>query len=381
MTRSDHTGAPIHQWLSGPLDALAKRQIELLSHLPDVTRVVVLPDAHAGARLCNGCVIATRELIYPDAVGGDIGCGYTAVRIAGSPDWCEDSGLLHDVLRRLSHAIHTLRGKPGSQALAEASPDPELLSTPSLVSAARRDGRCQLGTLGRGNHFVEIQRGLRGDAWLMVHSGSRAMGQAIHADATRAAASDPGRTHSLSRETPEGMAYLRNAHWATRWASANRSQIIAKVHDVLRSCAGVGIERATLIDSPHNTISIENHSGHELLIHRKSAVRAAVGEPILIAGSAATFSVHAVGLGCDRSLHSSAHGAGRAYNRRDAAARFGPREITRQYGTVVFNKSLAPRLRDESPGSYRDLRAVLKSQRELARVTQRLEPVLSFKGV
>jgi tRNA-splicing ligase RtcB len=381
MSRPNAPGAPIHRWVCGPIDALARRQIELLASLPDVTRVVVLPDAHAGSHVCNGCVIATQDLIYPDAVGRDIGCGYAAAQITGDASWCDDPGTLREVLGQMGRAIGILKRRGGAAALTTYPPDPEMLSVPSLRSAARRDGAVQLGTLGRGNHFVEIQREAGASAWLMVHSGSRAMGESIHSYHTKNARIDRCPLPALSRATPEGTGYLRDAAWATAWASANRARIIELVHEVLVLCVGSGMVPDTQIDSPHNTISIERHGGVEVLVHRKSAARAVLGEPLLIAGSAGTFSVHASGLGCDRSLHSAAHGAGRAHSRREAAARFGPREVTRQYGRVIFDTTLVPRLRDESPGSYRDLRPVLECQRELARVTRRLKPVLNFKGV
>ncbi|MBX3315660.1 MAG: RtcB family protein [Phycisphaeraceae bacterium] len=382
MTSNDHHTASVHSWLAGQLDAEAKQQLAAAASLPDVRRVIVLPDAHAGARVCNGCVVATESLVYPDAVGRDIGCGYTAAMLRGSTDWCDERASLREILHRIGAGVRILRQTSLDGAPLPDSLDPEALSVMTLRSAARRDGRIQLGTLGRGNHFVEVQRDDEGHAWLMVHSGSRGIGEAIHAHHSRGAA--VGRRAALlgiDRDGPDGRAYMGDALWAARWASENRKRVIDAAADAIASVAGTTLDRASLIDSPHNTIASEHFGGRELLIHRKSAVRARAGESVLIAGSAATFSVHAIGMGCAASLDSCAHGAGRARRRAEAAKRFSPREVARQYGSVVFDERLAERLRDETPGAYRDLRPVLKAQRDLARTTRRVVPLVSFKGV
>lgn len=382
MTSNDPGAASVQSWLAGTLDGEAKQQIAAAASLPDVQRVIVLPDAHAGARVCNGCVVATESLIYPDAIGRDIGCGYTAAMLLGSTDWCDDRTSLREILHGFGAAVRILRQASRDGTPLPDSLDPEALCTPTLRSAARRDGCVQLGTLGRGNHFVELQRDDEGRAWLMVHSGSRGIGEAIHAHHTRGGAA--GRRAALvgiDRGGPEGRAYMGDALWAARWASENRRRIIDAAADAIASIAGTALDRASLIDSPHNTIAVEHFGGRDFLIHRKSAARAGAGELVLIAGSAATFSVHAMGMGCLESLHSCAHGAGRALRRAEAARRFGPREVARQYGSVVFDERLAEQLRDETPGAYRDLRPVLKAQRDLARTTRRLVPLVSFKGV
>ena len=185
----------------------------------------------------------------------------------------------------------------------------------------------------------------------------------------------------MVRGTPSGDAYLSDATSVQAWASANRQMILTLAAAAAADIVGASMCPSSVIDSPHNTIGIERHGGEELVVHRKSAARARMGEPVLIAGSAATFSVHAEGLGCGGSLESCAHGAGRELARSAAARRFGAREVARQYGAVVFDRRLADRLRDEAPDSYRDLRPVLKAQRDLARTVRRLEPLLSFKGV
>lgn len=371
--------APISSWLAGPLDSLARRQIDLMAALPDVRRLVVLPDAHAGSLVCNGTVLATESAIYPDAVGRDIGCGYTAARLDCDSDSFRGSSILESLLEQLSARVQTLRRRDRADRddLRPSSP----LSEPSLESEWRRITKAQFATLGRGNHFIEFQRDGDDRIWIMVHSGSRALGETIHEYHASRASSRHRRLARLERGTPQGDAYLNDALRAQQWASANRAALLAIAVEAAAAVAHASVESSTMIDSPHNTIATERHDGAELVVHRKSAARARDGEPVLIAGSASTFSVHAVGLGYGPSLESCAHGAGRALPRSVAARRFGPREVARQYDTVVFDRRLVDRLRDEAPSAYRDLRPVLKAQRDLARTIRRLVPLVSFKGV
>lgn len=378
MNSRRSNSAQIETWLAGPLDAEAKRQIGLMSSLPDARRVVVLPDAHAGSLVCNGTVLATESAIYPDAVGRDIGCGYTAARLSCGSESLRDPRELRLVLGKLGDQIRTLRRR--ERVARESLCPPCQFSDSGLQSEWRRITSMQLATLGRGNHFIEIQRDEEGRVWIMVHSGSRSLGEAVYLRHTSRASSRYRRIARLERGTPAGDAYLHDAMCAQKWASANRASLLAIAAETLAEVAGASIESSTMIDSSHNTVAVERHHGEELVVHRKSAARAREGEPVLIAGSAATFSVHAVGLGCALSLESCAHGAGRELPRSVAARRFGSREVLRQYGDVAFDTSLADRLRDEAPGAYRDLRPVLRAQRDLARVNRRLVPLLSFKG-
>lgn len=371
--------AIVSSWLAGPLDSLAKRQIDLMAALPDVRRLVVLPDAHAGSLVCNGTVLATESAIYPDAVGRDIGCGYTVARLACDSDSFRVLPMLQSLLEQLAARVQTLRRRHRADRddLRPSSP----LSDSTLESEWRRITTVQLATLGRGNHFIEFQRDADDRIWIMVHSGSRALGEAVHHYHTSRANARHRGAARLERGTSLGDAYVNDALRAQQWAAANREALLKLAADAAGEIAGASIESSSMIDSPHNTIAIERHNGAEVVVHRKSAARARDGEPVLIAGSASTFSVHAVGLGCGSSLESCAHGAGRALPRSVAARRFGPREVARQYDTVVFDRRLVDRLRDEAPLAYRDLRPVLKAQRDLARTTLRLVPLVSFKGV
>jgi tRNA-splicing ligase RtcB len=378
MASNPGDGASISSWLAAPLDARAKRQIALMAALPGVQRLAVLPDAHAGSLLCNGVALATESAIYPDAVGRDIGCGYTAVRLVCEPEPLEHPRVLQTILERLCARVQTLRRRDRAEP-GELPPAPTL-SEPLLDAEWRRISRSQFATLGRGNHFIEIQRDAEGHHWIMVHTGSRSLGEAVHLRHTSRAGARIRGVARLEIGTAQGDAYLHDARCVQQWASANRVALLELAARAVAEIAGAAIESSSTIDSPHNTISVEHHNA-EFIVHRKSAARARVGDRVLMAGSASTFSVHAVGLGCRASLESCAHGAGRALPRSVAARRFGAREVERQYERVVFDRRQVDRLRDEAPLAYRDLRSVLRAQHELARTTLRVFPLLSFKGV
>ena len=200
-------GVPVHAWLAGPLSTDVARSIERLARAPDVRRVAVMPDVHRAGEVCVGVALATGGLVYPAAVGGDIGCGMTAARFdVPAADLASDPRLGATVLARLARAVPSMKGAPGTVP-DTLPPDtaPEGLSDGRLAHAARREGRWQLGSLGRGNHFLELQADQDGALWIMIHSGSRGMGQAISAwHLARSAARAPGALPALDAGSEAG---------------------------------------------------------------------------------------------------------------------------------------------------------------------------------
>ena len=177
---TDAASAKVSKWLSEPLPADVSKVIDRLARTDDVCHIAVMPDVHLAGEVCNGLAIATKELIYPEAVGGDIGCGMLAVACDLAADVLSDEQAAHRVMQGLYE--HIPSNKHVGNQLSAQLPDALMrrkLSAPSLEKLKSRDGRLQLGTLGRGNHFVELQSDAEGRLWLMLHSGSRAMGQAI----------------------------------------------------------------------------------------------------------------------------------------------------------------------------------------------------------
>lgn len=367
----------VKTWLIEPLSSDVRRAIERLSRAKDVQRVVVLPDVHLAREVCIGTVVATSRLIYPAAVGGDIGCGVAAIAFDAAADALRNEPNACRMLERLREVVPIIRHKNRvlPRELAAAS-----VSDPRLETTRRRDGAVQFGTMGRGNHFLEFQSDDEGRLWLMIHSGSRAVGQAIRDFHIARAIGSGGGLASLPADSAHGAAYLNDAQRAREYARANRRAMIDAAADAVRELLAAAPIESTYFDCDHNHVARETHAGEELWVHRKGAMRAAADEPGIIPGSMGTESFHVQGRGGEASLCSSSHGAGRAMARDEARRRIRPGDLERQMGEVWFDASIAAGLREEAPTAYKDIGRVLRAQSDLTRVVRRLRPVLVYKG-
>ena len=372
----------IQEWICEPLPEDVRQRLDRLRESDGIHHIAVMPDVHLSGTFCIGTVIASRDRIYPEAVGGDIGCGMLAVRT---------KALAQDILGVERDAARILRGlktlvpinRHSSLTMPRAIPtgvDQESLSERALNSRAHRDGLVQLGTLGRGNHFLEMQSDDQGSLWIMVHSGSRAMGQAIAAHHSRFCLEEPGGLRFLPADSPGGEAYLRDVGWARRYAHENRLAMVEAVAALLEELVDVGLEEESLFSCDHNHVQRETHGGAELWVHRKGALSAREGEAGIVPGSMGTVSFHTIGRGCAAALTSSSHGAGRSLSRTEARRRISVREFRRQMKGVWFDRTEEFRLRDEAPAAYKDVEAVMRAQRRLTRVVRRLRPMLVHKG-
>jgi tRNA-splicing ligase RtcB len=323
---SDAGGAPLRAWLAQPLSREVAEAIDRLRRAPDVLRVAVLPDVHLGTDVCVGVAMATAEAIYPQAVGGDIGCGMLAVAFD------VDGGALTDPVTaaRTLAAIGLVvpaRRRNRTQTIAQpTSLASAPLSDAGLDAVRRRDGVLEFATLGSGNHFIELQADAEERLWLMIHSGSRAVGPAIRdrhlARATRAG-------HGLwllNTSTDAGAAYLHDADWARQYADASRRAMADAVGEAIAPFVGGRLVWATAIATDHNHVVRERHDGRLCFVHRKGAMPAAAGVAGVVPGSMGTSSVHVEGRGHPDSLASSAHGAGRVLSRSAARSRISERD-------------------------------------------------------
>jgi tRNA-splicing ligase RtcB len=367
-------------WVAGRVPDDVQASLARLASAEDVRHVAVMPDVHLAHDVCVGTVLATSRLIYPAAVGGDIGCGMLAAAFnveAAALDDAVPAAAMFERLRRLVpvHRHHAARPLPSSL-------DPSSLSDGRLQVVARRDGRVQLGTLGRGNHFLEFQSADEEDGrlWVMIHSGSRAVGPAVRdAHLARAAMGRAGLA-SLDAGGDAGRAYLNDTTWTCRYADANRRAMLeaaaAAVKDVLRA----ELVPTSVLSCDHNHVRREVHGGEPVWVHRKGAMSAGDGEPGIIPGSMGTRSFHVAGRGQPDSLCSSSHGAGRAMSRDEARRRISTKELRRQLLGVWFDAAAEHALRDEAPGAYKDVRVVMRAQRDLTCIGRRLRPILVYKG-
>jgi tRNA-splicing ligase RtcB len=247
------------------------------------------------------------------------------------------------------------------------------LSHASLESVRRKEGCVEFATLGSGNHFIELQEDENGRLWVMVHSGSRAMGQAIRDHHLERAQLVDNRLRMLDASSEAGASYLHDASWARRFADASRKAIAHEVCQVLTKQLGARVCWETLITTDHNHVSFECYDGVDFWVHRKGAMPARLGEIGVLPGSMGTLSFHVQGRGHEAALCSSAHGAGRAMSRTEARTKVTERDLRRQMEGVWYDCRLAGRLRDEAPTAYKDIRAVLRAQREMVKVVRTLK--------
>jgi tRNA-splicing ligase RtcB len=355
--------------------------IERLRRAPDVQRIAVMPDVHLSTDVCIGVVVATSSLIYPQAVGGDIGCGMLAVALDIEATALDDPRVAGQVLTDLGQAVPARRRNRRATVALPADVANVTLSDAHLESVRRTEGAIEFATLGSGNHFIEIQADDDGGLWLMVHSGSRTLGPAIRDHHLARAQPVGNRLRALDANSGAGREYLHDATFARRFAGASRRAMAEEVGQVLARRLGAHVCWETVITTDHNHVSLERHGGRDLWVHRKGAMPAQLGESGVLPGSMGSLSFHVEGRGHEESLCSSAHGAGRALSRTSARDKVTEREFRRQMEGVWYDSRLTEKLRDEAPSAYKDIRAVVRAQKELVKVTRTLGPVLNYKGV
>jgi tRNA-splicing ligase RtcB (3'-phosphate/5'-hydroxy nucleic acid ligase) len=377
---SDLSLPPIRVWLTAPLGHEVAEALGRLQRAPDVQRIAVMPDVHLANDICVGVVLATSRLVYPQAVGGDIGCGMLAVATKSTADPLRDPKAAGRILAGLAKTIPSRRRN--RQAVIAQPEELNLgeLSNSRLESIRRSEGALEFATLGSGNHFLELQADEEDWLWLMIHSGSRALGHAIRDHHLAEAQIISGHFRALEAQSAGGAAYLQDLDWARRYAAASRRAMAAEAERVIQDVIGARLSWETSITTDHNHVALEQHGAGKLWVHRKGAMAVQAGELGVLPGSMGTLSFHIEGRGCEEALKSSAHGAGRAMSRSEAAKKVSRAELQRQMKGVWFDWRLADEIRDEAPTAYKDIRAVLKAQHELVKVRRTLRPLLNYKG-
>ncbi|GEN07825.1 tRNA-splicing ligase RtcB [Myxococcus fulvus] len=372
---------PILAW-TRRLPPGAEAQLRLIASQPYVVEhVAAMPDLHVARRIAVGSVFATGHHIVPGALGGDLGCGVRAYRFA-YPAALLGRDLLESLLARLSRVIPvgdaTHRGKGLALPVELVSPP---LSTQRLCREWERLAPRHLGTLGGGNHFVELDRDAGGDLWLLLHSGSRGVGATIADHHLRVAtALGEGTLPGLSLHTPEGAACLADTQLACRFARVNRDVLAARALEVLSDVLGLTPDADATVDVHHNHVAPEEHFGRTLWVHRKGAVGLEAGQRGLIPGSMGTASYVVKGLGEPRSFRSCSHGAGRVLSRTEARARIRPAALEHALRRVVHDAGKADSLVEEAPAAYRDIAEVLQDEVDLVTPVRRLTPIAVLKG-
>ena len=383
-------GVDIRLWTRPEeVESQAMQQLRNISALPwAVKHVAVMPDVHFGRGATVGSVIALRDAVSPAAVGVDIGCGMTAVRTSLTASDLPDN--LRALRSRIEAAVPVGFQQHAEPAFGEGDASDwkafwrgfENL-TPAVHARAEKALR-QIGTLGGGNHFLEVCLDEEQQVWVMLHSGSRNIGNELaqhHISVARKLAHnaelpDPDLAVFLSG-TPEMAAYRHDLYWAQDYARRNRSVMLRLVCDVLR-----GEFEHVRFDEPischHNYVAEETHFGEDVLVTRKGAIRAGLGELGIIPGSMGTGSYIVRGLGNPESFESASHGAGRKMSRTKAKKVFTAKDLAEQTAGVECRKDSG--VVDEIPGAYKDVEKVIASQSDLVSVVAKLKQVVCVKG-
>lgn len=394
-------GRPVKMWTHGvPVEEEAKRQLINTAKMPFIFKhIAVMPDVHLGKGSTIGSVIPTVGAIIPAAVGVDIGCGMMAARTTLTANDLPDKlGRLRSAIEQaVPHGLSPRKGgdkgswnrppKPVDAAWARLKPEFDRIceKAPRLE---RTNNYHHLGTLGSGNHFIEICIDETGFVWFMVHSGSRGVGNAIGSHYIELAKQDM-RTH-LANLPDQDLAYLEEGTrhykdyveavgWAQKFASMSREvmmqNIIAAVRTVIDKPFDAHVEA---VNCHHNYVQKETHFGREVLVTRKGAVSAREGELGIIPGSMGAKSYIVRGKGNPESFHSCSHGAGRTMSRHEAKRRFSVEDQVRATRGVECRKDAS--VIDEIPMAYKDIDAVMEAQRDLVEVVHTLKQVVCVKG-
>ena len=397
------TGVPIKAWTRGvPFEAEARKQLQNLGSLPFIHKwVAAMPDVHLGKGATVGSVIPTFGAIIPAAVGVDIGCGMMAIRTDLTASDLPDD--LHAVRLAIEAAVPHGRtdsggrndrgawGDPPERVLeAWAALAPRYESLADRHRAIRKANHVShLGTLGTGNHFVEVCLDEAESVWVVLHSGSRGIGNKIGTYFIDLAKAEMSRhfIHLPDADLaylPEGTVhfddYVEAVGWAQEFALCNRRLMMESVLAAMRSVPGLRPFEAGLVaaNCHHNYVERERHYGRDVFVTRKGAVRARLGDLGVIPGSMGARSFIVRGLGNPESFCSCSHGAGRAMSRTEARRRFSLEDHALATAGVECRKDAD--VIDETPGAYKPIEAVMEAQKDLVEILHTLHQVVCVKG-
>lgn len=373
-------------WASDIEDATVD-QAQLAASMPFVRgHLALMPDAHIGIGATIGSVIPTEGAVIPSAVGVDIGCGMIAVECPF------DAGLLPDDLDRLLGYVGAVvpagvgRGHDTARDLG-----PLFKSMPEdATQKEQATAQNQLGSLGSGNHFVEVCLDERDSVWVVLHSGSRGVGNQIAQRHIKTAKADMKRYFIdladpdlayFVEGTPQFAAYIAGMLWAQDYALANREVMMDAILVQLRAFIGFDFEESQRINCHHNFCERENHGKRNLWITRKGAIRARVGDLGVIPGSMGTKSYIVSGLGNPASYESCSHGAGRRMSRGQARRELDIETFREEMAGKAWLEENAKQLLDEDPRSYKDIDRVMADQADLVKIEHTLRQVLNYKGL
>jgi tRNA-splicing ligase RtcB (3'-phosphate/5'-hydroxy nucleic acid ligase) len=381
---------------TGEIEPQARLQLVNISRLPIVHHhVAAMPDVHLGIGATVGSVIPTKQAIIPAAVGVDIGCGMMAARLSLTANEIEESSL-RKVFDQISRDVpvgfeqHDERDVRGEATRPFQKPLKGILEKhPGIQKRIGRNSHWtrQLGTLGGGNHFIEVCLDETGGVWVMLHSGSRGIGNAIGSYFIELAKKDAERNNVQLPDRdlayfPEGARhfddYVDAVGWAQDYARANREEMMDLVVEAMRRHLPAFEVTRQAVNCHHNYVERERHFGEDVWLTRKGAIRARKGELGIIPGSMGARSYIVRGKGAAESFDSCAHGAGRRMSRKQAQRCYSIQDLQNQTHGVICRKDRG--VLDEIPGAYKDIDEVMANQADLVEVVHTLKQVLCVKG-
>jgi tRNA-splicing ligase RtcB len=377
------------------LEEQALAQAVATSELPFIRpHVALMPDAHWGMGSTVGSVIPTDDVVIPAAVGVDIGCGMAAVRTHLSAADIERIGSLAPLRAAIEREIPVSMGQYRSRLSEQAQRRAVELEDKAAKDAVEPDSyaanwRLQLGTLGSGNHFIELCLDEADRVWVFLHSGSRGIGNRIAKKHVAIAQRLCQMWHVplphrdlayLPEGTDEFWAYLRDLRWAQAFAAANRAEMVDRVVACLAEWADTDVRAEETINCHHNYTERERHFGRDVWLTRKGAINAERGRRGLIPGSMGTRSYVVTGKGQPASFCSAPHGAGRNFSRSEARRRFTVDELADAMKGIEWRAENADAFLDEIPGAYKDVDVVMADASDLVSIDHTLRQVLNVKG-
>lgn len=399
---------PVKVWLETEkeLEASCREQALHLANLPFLAGpVCLMPDTHAGMGMPIGGVIASEDVIIPNAVGVDIGCGMayteTGIRADDLRQIMTGSGnlvqaIIGDIMRNVPVGFAHHKQPMPSYVLDRALDEMDKYEKDGELLGQLDAGYFQIGTLGGGNHFIELQEDDEGFLSVMIHSGSRHFGKSVcdyfHQKARAlnqrwySQVPDSYRLAFLPVDSPEGQQYLNWMQLSMDFAAENREKMMLAVKSILEKWIGkyteFSLNFSNDINCHHNYASLENHKGKDLWVHRKGAVEAKNGQLAVIPGAMGSYSYVVMGLGNEDSFCSSSHGAGRRYSRKGAMEAFTCEEVIldlERRGVVLGKKGKAD-VAEESRFAYKDIEIVMENQKDLVIPVKRLKTIGVVKG-
>ena len=382
---------PVKIW-ARTVDPSAFKQIMNLSTLPFVFHhLAFMPDVHAGVGMTIGGVLATKGAVIPNAVGVDIGCGMCAVKTNIRVEELSSELLRKGFMRGIRKQIPV--GMDHQKTAQDEALMPQGFNLDSMwvVSRQYKSALKQLGTLGGGNHFIELQKDQDGWMWVMIHSGSRNIGLQVaeyydkiakHLDAQWFSQVNPDIDLAfLPVGSKEFKDYWKEMEYCVQFALANRQLMMDRICGVIKDCAP-DTEFEPMINIAHNYAAWEHHFGDDVIVDRKGATRAREGEVGIIPGSQGTRSYITEGLGNPDSFMSCSHGAGRRMSRTEAVRTLDLKaEQEKLEAKGIVHAMRCQKDLEEASSAYKDIEEVMANQADLAKITTALEPIAVIKGV